>query len=105
MDITLTDYKIILNNILFSRLTPYVDGIMGIINEYFDLIDQLLFRYSLFVTYWKKWEYNGTVHQLFIQFEKTYGTVRGKLPYNILTEFGIPIKLVKPNENVFKRNL
>jgi hypothetical protein len=26
----------------------------------------------------KKWEYNGTVHQLFVDFKKAYDTVRGK---------------------------
>jgi hypothetical protein len=38
----------------------------------------------------KKWENNGTVHQLFIGFKKTYDSVRWEVLYNILTEFGIP---------------
>jgi len=38
--------------------------LLGIISVDFDLIDQLLIRYSAFITYWAKWEYNGTVHQL-----------------------------------------
>jgi hypothetical protein len=42
----------------------------------------------------KKWEYNGTVHQLFIHFKKVYDSVRRKALYNILIEFGIPRKLV-----------
>jgi hypothetical protein len=42
----------------------------------------------------KKWEYNGTVHQLFIDFKKTYGAFRREILYNILIEFGIPRKLV-----------
>jgi hypothetical protein len=33
---------------------------------------------------------NGTVHQLFTDFEKTYDSVRRKVLYNILIEFGIP---------------
>jgi hypothetical protein len=42
----------------------------------------------------KKWEYNGTVHQLFIDFKKAYGAFRREILYNILIEFGIPRKLV-----------
>jgi hypothetical protein len=43
----------------------------------------------------KKWKYNGTVHRLFIDFEKAYDSVRRGVLYNILTEFGIPAKLVR----------
>jgi hypothetical protein len=42
----------------------------------------------------KKWEYNGTVHQLFIDFKKAYDSVKREVLYNILLEFGIPKKLV-----------
>jgi hypothetical protein len=42
----------------------------------------------------KKWEYNGTVHRLFIDFKKAYNSVRREVSYNILTEFGIPRKVV-----------
>jgi hypothetical protein len=42
----------------------------------------------------KKWEYNGTVHQLFIDFKKAYDSVTREALYNILIEFGIPRKLV-----------
>jgi hypothetical protein len=52
------------------------------------LIYQLLIRYSAFIRYWKKkWKYNETVHQVFIDFM-----------YNILIEFGLPVamKLVMP---------
>ncbi|KAJ4450854.1 hypothetical protein ANN_02285 [Periplaneta americana] len=43
----------------------------------------------------KKWEYKGTVHQLFIDFKKAYDSVKRKVLYNILIEFGIPKKLVR----------
>jgi hypothetical protein len=47
----------------------------------------------------KKWEYNGTVHQLFIDFKKAYDLVKREVLYNILFEFlfefGIPKKLVR----------
>jgi hypothetical protein len=43
----------------------------------------------------KKWEYNGTVHQLFIDFKKAYDSVKREVLYNILLGFGIPKKLVR----------
>jgi hypothetical protein len=41
----------------------------------------------------KKWEYNVTVHELFIVFKKAYNSVRTEVLYNTLSEFGIPRKL------------
>jgi hypothetical protein len=43
----------------------------------------------------KKWEYNDTVHQLFIDFKKAYDSVRRQVLYKILIEFGVPMKLVR----------
>jgi len=43
----------------------------------------------------KKWEYNERVHQLFIDFKKAYDSVRRKVLYKILLDFGIPRKLVR----------
>jgi hypothetical protein len=43
----------------------------------------------------KKWEYNGTVHQLFIDFSKAYDSDRREVLYKILIEFSIQRKLVK----------
>jgi len=43
----------------------------------------------------KKWEYNEEVQQLFIDFKKAYDSVRRKILYKILIEFGIPRKLVR----------
>jgi hypothetical protein len=42
-----------------------------------------------------KWEYNGTVQQLFIDFKKAYGSIRREVLCNILIEFGIPRKPVE----------
>jgi len=43
----------------------------------------------------KKWEYNEAMLQLFIDLKKTYNLVRREVLYNILIEFGIPMKLVR----------
>jgi hypothetical protein len=43
----------------------------------------------------KKWEYNETVHQLFIDFKQTYDSVWKEVLYNILIECGVPMKLVR----------
>jgi hypothetical protein len=40
-----------------------------------------------------QWEYNETVHQLLIDFKKTYDSVISEM-CNTLTEFGLPITLV-----------
>jgi len=46
-------YKI-LSNILLSRLTPYAEEIIGIINVDFDATGQLMIIYSAFVKYLRK---------------------------------------------------
>jgi hypothetical protein len=62
----------------------------------FNVTDQLLIRFSVFIRCCrKKWEYNETVHQLFIDFKKAYDSVRREVLYNILIEFGAPMKLVR----------
>jgi hypothetical protein len=43
----------------------------------------------------KKLEYNETVPQLFIDFKKAYDSVRREVLYNILIEFGVPMKLAR----------
>jgi hypothetical protein len=43
-----------------------------------------LIRFSLSGRNWKKWEYNGTLHQLFIDFKNAYDSVIRK-NYTILS--------------------
>ena len=69
---------------------------MGIINVDFNTTGQPLIKYSAFIKYWrKKWEYNEAMHQLFIDVMKAYDSVWREVLYNILIEFGIPMKLVR----------
>jgi hypothetical protein len=42
----------------------------------------------------EKWEYNETVHQLFVDFKKAYDLFRREVLCSILIEFGVPLKLV-----------
>jgi len=70
--------------------------LLGIINVDFDATGQLLIIYCAFVRYLKKKrEYREAVHQLFIDFKRTYDSIRREILYNILIEFDIPLKLVR----------
>jgi hypothetical protein len=73
------------------RLTPYVSEIIGDHQCGFccnrSTTNQIFYIHQTLV---KKWEYNGTVHQLFIDFKKTYDTIKREVLYNILLESGIP---------------
>jgi hypothetical protein len=86
-------YKI-LSNILPSRLTPYADEITGNHQCGFlhnrSMSDQIFYIQQILK---KKWKYNGTIHQLFIDFKKAHNSVRSEELYNILNEFARPRKL------------
>jgi hypothetical protein len=87
-----TSYKILSNNLL-SRLIPYADEIIGDHQCGFrrnrSTTDKTFYICQILE---KKWEYNGTVRQLFIHFKKAYDSIRREALYNILTEFRIPKK-------------
>jgi hypothetical protein len=44
----------------------------------------------------QKWEHSETVHQLFVDFKKASDSVNREVLYNILIEFGVPVKLLRP---------
>jgi purine nucleoside phosphorylase len=72
--------------------------LLGSISVGSDVTDHQLIRFSEFVRYRKKSEYNETVHQVFTDFKKAYDSLRKKVLYNILTEFGVsmkPVTLIK----------
>jgi hypothetical protein len=67
--------------------------LLGTISEDFDAKGQLLNIYYAFIKYLRKWEYNETMHQLFIDFKKAYESVMSEDLHNFLIQFGIPMKL------------
>jgi hypothetical protein len=84
----------ILSNILLSRLSSYIDEITWDHQWGFrcnrSTADQIFCIHQILE---KKWEYNETVHQLFIDFKKACDSVRREVLYNIFIEV---------DENVFK---
>jgi hypothetical protein len=84
------------SHILISGLTPYADEIIGdhrcVVRHNTSTTDQIFCVIQILE---KKWEYNGTIHQLLIDFEKAYDSVGKEVLYSILIEFGIPLKLVR----------
>jgi hypothetical protein len=85
-----TSYKT-LSNIFLSRLSPYVDDQCRFRRNR-STTDQIFCVHQILE---KKWEYNETIHQLLINSKKVYDSVRRKVLYNILVEFGVPMKLVR----------
>jgi hypothetical protein len=68
--------------------------LLGIISVGFDVTDQLLTRPFAFITYWGK---NGSTMRQYISYlyKKAYDLVRTDVLYNILIEFGVPMRLVR----------
>ena len=81
-------------HIYFTVITPYIDDIIGIHQCGFrrnrSTIDKI---FSIRKILEKKWEYNGTVHQLYVDFKKAYDSVKREKLYSVLLEFRIPKKL------------
>jgi hypothetical protein len=82
-----------LSSILLSRLTPYVDKIVGDHQCGFQRNTSTSNFLCLGDNGEKKWEYNGTVHQLFTDFKKSCDSVRREVLHNILIVFGISRKI------------
>jgi hypothetical protein len=88
-----TAYKI-LSNILLARLTPYVSEVIRNhqcgFHHHRSSTNQIFYIWQILE---KKWDYDGMVHYLFIDFKKACDSVKREVLYNILLEFGIPTKL------------
>jgi hypothetical protein len=108
-----TSYNI-LSDSLISRLSPFTMKLFGDHQCRFQhnrsTTDQIFCIHQILE---KKWEYNETVHKLFIGFKKAYDSVRREVLYNILIEwrevsyniliqFGVPMKLIRLIKMCFK---
>jgi hypothetical protein len=95
MSLLSTSYKI-LSNIILSRLNPYICEVTGDHQCGFQpnrsTTDQIFCIQQILE---KKWEYNETVLQLFIDLKKAYDLVRREILYSILIEFWVPMKLLR----------
>ena len=88
-------YKI-LPNVLLSRLTPYAGEIIGDhpcgFQRNRSTTDHTLCVRQILD---KKWAYNETVHQVFIEFKNAYDSIRREVLYNIPIQNCIAMKLVR----------
>jgi len=66
-----------------------------IISVDFSATGQLLIVYPSCKILEDNWDYNVAVHQLLIDFKKTYDSVGMDVLLNILIEFGIRMQLVR----------
>jgi hypothetical protein len=86
----------IVSNILLARFTPYVTEVIGDHQCEFrcnrSTTDQIL---SICQILQKKWEQNGTVHRLLIDFKKACESVKREVLYNTVLQFGMYKKLVR----------
>jgi len=88
-------YKILSSNLL-SMLTPYSEEFAG--------DHQCGFRRNISTTdhtfcipqiLEKKLEYNEAVHELLVDFKNAYNSFTMEVLHNILSEFGIPTKIIR----------
>jgi hypothetical protein len=97
-----TLYKF-LSNILLSNLSPYIDEFIGDhqcgSRSNTETTDKI---FCIRQIEEKKWEYNETVHQLFVDITKAIDSVTSEVLCNILIELGITMKLVRLNKMCLK---
>jgi hypothetical protein len=88
----LSDSHKILSNILLSRLSPY--KVIG--DHYCGFRRNRSTPEQIFnIREILEKKYNGKIHQAFKDFKKASDSVRREVANNILTEFRVPIKLVR----------
>ena len=90
-----TAYKI-LSNILFARISPFTENIIGNYQCGFrknrSTTNQI---FTLRQIMEKTKEFGIETHHLFIDFKSAYDTVRREQLYNAMSEFNIPNKLIR----------
>jgi hypothetical protein len=90
-----TEFIIIHTYNILSRLSPHIDQITGDHECGFQhnrtTTDQICYIHQIME---KKCE-SETVHQVLINFKKSYDSFRREVLYNILIEFGVAMKLVR----------
>jgi hypothetical protein len=88
-------YKTV-SNIRLSKLTPYVDEIIGDRQCGFRRNRSTIIKiFCVRQIMEQNWEHSGTVHQLLTGFRKAHVSVRREVLYNILIEFHIAVKLIR----------
>jgi hypothetical protein len=85
----------ILFNILLLKLSPYAEEIIGDYQCGFRRDRSTLNQILCMLQILEKWEYNETVHQLFIDFKKVCDSVRWEVFYSFLIKFWVPMQLVR----------
>jgi len=86
-------YKILVN-IIFEKIKPYIEKITRDYQNGFrvgrSVIDNI---FVLKIINMKIWEYNRSVKYIFIDFQKSYGSIHRDMLWECMEEFKIPIKL------------
>jgi hypothetical protein len=92
---------LILWNIFLSRLGPYIGNLIGdhqyAVQRDRSTTDQIFRLRQVLV---RKWEYNETAHQLFIDFKKAQDPVRREVLCSFLLEFAISMKQIRLSKYV-----
>jgi hypothetical protein len=78
---------------LVSKLSPYINEIIGDHPCGFWLHTLTDDRIFSFVIYWEKTGFNETAHQLFVDFKKAGDSLRMEVLHNNLIEFWVHMKL------------
>jgi hypothetical protein len=94
----------VLSKILAKRLNPYTEDILGDYQCGFrrdrSTTDQIFALKNILE---KCYEYNITLHQLFIDFKQAYENVTRNTLYSIMRQFQIPKKLISLVQMTLKR--
>ena len=84
-----------MTTVINNRLKKYTEHIIGEYQAGFrtekSTTDQIFTVKNLLE---KAWEHNVEIHQIFVDFQKTYDSIRRDKLYALVAHFGIPNKLI-----------